>query len=287
MMTMMTMMNVTFHTSKSILKENNCTVVGNENTIKGDNNLIFGNGNTVIGNKCSVNGHDNLIKGVGITAHGFNNTVVNPRLNYIFDNCDNNNTKTKENDWGSINNKQGFGFNGSGFTFDYSDCSNINTKTKENDWGSTNNNNNLQGLGHNASGFAFDFHNETETENIWGSTNNNSGFDFSDYMVDVIPTSTQDDPFAGYKNYLEDDKNLPTFGFDNHISKKKIVKEKKVDEKTDITNQQCIICRENKKNVLLKDCKHLCCCCECSKKIKKCPICRTCIKQTPIFGVFF
>jgi len=43
----------------------------------------------------------------------------------------------------------------------------------------------------------------------------------------------------------------------------------------------CVICYENKKNIMFKDCKHIAVCNICSKKIKDCPICRKKIKKKP------
>ena len=37
----------------------------------------------------------------------------------------------------------------------------------------------------------------------------------------------------------------------------------------------CIICMEKAKNTIMIPCNHVCCCVECSKYLKKCPMCRT------------
>lgn len=42
----------------------------------------------------------------------------------------------------------------------------------------------------------------------------------------------------------------------------------------------CSICMDNKKNILLRPCKHLCICDSCNKYLEKCPLCRTNISST-------
>ena len=51
-----------------------------------------------------------------------------------------------------------------------------------------------------------------------------------------------------------------------------------------ITEPECIICFENKPNILYLECLHVCVCNECDRKGKfsKCPICRTKIKNQKI-----
>ena len=54
--------------------------------------------------------------------------------------------------------------------------------------------------------------------------------------------------------------------------------------KKTITESECIICFENKPNMLYTDCLHLCVCKDCDRKGKftKCPLCRTKIKNQKI-----
>ena len=54
--------------------------------------------------------------------------------------------------------------------------------------------------------------------------------------------------------------------------------------KKTITESECIICFENKPNMLYTDCLHLCVCNDCDRKGKftKCPLCRTKIKNQKI-----
>ena len=51
-----------------------------------------------------------------------------------------------------------------------------------------------------------------------------------------------------------------------------------------ILEQECIICYENKSNILYLDCLHVCVCnvCDSKGKFKKCPLCRTKIKNQKI-----
>ena len=51
-----------------------------------------------------------------------------------------------------------------------------------------------------------------------------------------------------------------------------------------ILEPECIICYENKSNMLYLDCFHVCVCnvCDCKGKFKKCPLCRTKIKNQKI-----
>ena len=51
-----------------------------------------------------------------------------------------------------------------------------------------------------------------------------------------------------------------------------------------ITEPECIICFENKPNILYLECMHLCVCngCDCKGKFYKCPMCRTKIKNQKI-----
>lgn len=42
---------------------------------------------------------------------------------------------------------------------------------------------------------------------------------------------------------------------------------------------ECLICFENKKDILFQNCKHCCCCEECSKNLSNCPICRQPISE--------
>lgn len=44
---------------------------------------------------------------------------------------------------------------------------------------------------------------------------------------------------------------------------------------TNIDEVECIVCMETQFDVLFVPCGHLCCCWECSEKIKLCPMCRT------------
>ena len=48
---------------------------------------------------------------------------------------------------------------------------------------------------------------------------------------------------------------------------------KKIYRNDDIN--ECIICMEDKKNIIFYPCKHYYCCDLCSKYIKLCPICRS------------
>ena len=54
-------------------------------------------------------------------------------------------------------------------------------------------------------------------------------------------------------------------------------------EKT-MLEPECIICYENKSNILYLDCLHVCVCdvCDSKGKFKKCPLCRTKIKNQKI-----
>jgi len=46
-------------------------------------------------------------------------------------------------------------------------------------------------------------------------------------------------------------------------------------------DQNCIVCRDNKKDALFLPCGHVCCCCECGEKLdSKCPLCRSSILKT-------
>ena len=51
-----------------------------------------------------------------------------------------------------------------------------------------------------------------------------------------------------------------------------------------ISEPECIICFENKPNILYLECMHLCVCngCDCKGKFYKCPMCRTKIKNQKI-----
>ena len=51
-----------------------------------------------------------------------------------------------------------------------------------------------------------------------------------------------------------------------------------------ILEQECVICYENKSNILYLDCLHVCVCdvCDSKGKFKKCPLCRTKIKNQKI-----
>ena len=51
-----------------------------------------------------------------------------------------------------------------------------------------------------------------------------------------------------------------------------------------ILEQECVICFENKSNILYLDCFHVCVCnvCDSKGKFKKCPLCRTKIKNQKI-----
>ena len=52
-----------------------------------------------------------------------------------------------------------------------------------------------------------------------------------------------------------------------------------------ITELECIICYENKSNMLFLECKHICICnvCDSKGKFSKCPMCRTKIRNKLIF----
>ena len=61
-------------------------------------------------------------------------------------------------------------------------------------------------------------------------------------------------------------------------------------EKTEVGEQQCCVCIENKKDVLLKPCKHVCVCVECARALEadnldksaarpQCPQCRAPIEH--------
>ena len=54
--------------------------------------------------------------------------------------------------------------------------------------------------------------------------------------------------------------------------------------KKTITESECIICFENKPNMLFLDCMHLCVCngCDSKGKFYKCPMCRTKLKNQKI-----
>ena len=51
-----------------------------------------------------------------------------------------------------------------------------------------------------------------------------------------------------------------------------------------ITESECIICYENKPNILFSECMHICVCnvCDSKGRFNKCPMCRTKIKNQKI-----
>ena len=57
------------------------------------------------------------------------------------------------------------------------------------------------------------------------------------------------------------------------------------DSITEITENQCSICLDNKKCMLFSPCNHVSSCHRCSKKIKMCPICREAIKDSIIIYI--
>lgn len=62
--------------------------------------------------------------------------------------------------------------------------------------------------------------------------------------------------------------------------------EKIIEKPKELEDEQnlCVICMENEKNCLLKPCKHIATCIECSELISDCPICRSSIsKKTQVF----
>jgi hypothetical protein len=49
-------------------------------------------------------------------------------------------------------------------------------------------------------------------------------------------------------------------------------------------NACCVVCLENKKNMLLLPCKHVCSCDKCSVQLTDCPLCRTkIVEKTLVF----
>ena len=43
--------------------------------------------------------------------------------------------------------------------------------------------------------------------------------------------------------------------------------------------QECIVCLENKKQVVMWPCRHLCVCADCAVRLRKCPVCRAKVKR--------
>ena len=74
---------------------------------------------------------------------------------------------------------------------------------------------------------------------------------------------------------------IPDYDSDDEVEDE--VEDDKPARKT-ILEQECVICFENKSNILYLDCLHVCVCnvCDSKGKFKKCPLCRTKIKNQKI-----
>ena len=57
------------------------------------------------------------------------------------------------------------------------------------------------------------------------------------------------------------------------------------DEKTNHSELECVVCKENKKNIILKPCNHMAMCKTCSEKVTSCPLCREPIRRRE--GVYY
>lgn len=130
-----------------------------------------------------------------------------------------------------------------------------------------------------------------------GNFDGNKFYDPINYDLELAITVSNESYSIEKQN--EKDKEIKKLLLDNEIIKKdkelKIIENKEIENldlekrlnkyKEDIS---CKICYENKSNILLQDCKHLCLCSECynkmltiSKKLE-CPICNKKIKKEPM-----
>ena len=91
------------------------------------------------------------------------------------------------------------------------------------------------------------------------------------------------------KSYENNDINITkenTETKEEKLSEKKAIK-KNDDEKDEENNNddmKCVICLEKNKCYVFLPCKHACCCEECSKNLKQCPVCRNNIESS--FKIF-
>ncbi|KAG5896387.1 hypothetical protein JTB14_009592 [Gonioctena quinquepunctata] len=46
-----------------------------------------------------------------------------------------------------------------------------------------------------------------------------------------------------------------------------------------ISSAECVVCMDSECRIIFVPCGHLCCCCNCSKSISECPLCRTAIER--------
>lgn len=87
-----------------------------------------------------------------------------------------------------------------------------------------------------------------------------------------------DEVYSFYENKLHETKKE-----NNKENNKKIKLNEKKDISTEIEEEQCIICLDNKKCILYVPCHHVASCNQCAQKIiqskQQCPICRTKVEQ--------
>jgi hypothetical protein len=89
-------------------------------------------------------------------------------------------------------------------------------------------------------------------------------------LTDIIDNNYNEDEFRSIENDLR--------AALKRVTKSKSEMEKKKSNNNNNTNNDnnCCICLENKKNILLMPCKHLCLCKDCVKHIDDCcPVCRS------------
>ena len=118
-------------------------------------------------------------------------------------------------------------------------------------------------------------------------------YEFSEYNVYSIDYDNIKDKICNENKYsynfeIEGDFNIyikvSVIWWEDYNSEEEDEDEDEEPARKTITEPECIICFENKPNILYLECMHLCVCngCDCKGKLYKCPMCRTKIKNQKI-----
>jgi hypothetical protein len=223
---------------------NHLRVTGNNNTITGNHNTIIGNNNIICGNHCNVTGNNNKLIGNHAFMDGNNNTGGGSFIQIT-----GNNTKitgSKSSYISNFSSGPNFGRIGDNVSFNY---------------GNEIANDNVSNMFSSLFG-AFNISPRKEKREKKEKKSKKSK------KISPVEGDEWVDASSGKRLIYKNGQWVDVLDIMNGSS----------EEKKD--RMECVICMDNRKNIIIKPCNHLCCCEECSKNIgDKCPICRTNVKK--------
>lgn len=248
---------------------NNNIISGSNNDVKGNNNNITGSNNDVVGNNNIVKGSNNDVKGSNNDVKGTNNTVNGSNITSTRSNTGNHNTglvfSSGLNNFGNFFSTGSTIINGGSVIRCNGTFATTSMNIRIGSKSITLRNAKMTNCEQSNRGFSCNYKNSqifTTEKGVY--------YDDNFVSEDVFTRNTYE-----WKDFIEILKKSQT-----------VLKLEGEDENTDVENDLCCVCLQNKKKVVLLNCAHICTCIECSNAIieKKsgCPICRKSIDDARV-----